>query len=177
MVLLGLLYGGPGHGYDLHRQVAADLGQVWHLSQSQAYGILKRLQVGGDVSVEEVSQEKLPPRRLLRLTPAGRTRFLQWLEAPSGGSARLIRMEFITRLYFLRRYLPEKLREAFDRQRAESKGHIDRLMETRPCLPADQIFDRMSLDMRLRQLRMTLEWLDECEALIQPQQTPRKERQ
>jgi hypothetical protein len=34
----------------------------------------------------------------------------------------------------------------------------------------------MSLDMRLRQLRMTLEWLDECEALIQPEQTPRKER-
>jgi DNA-binding PadR family transcriptional regulator len=176
MVLLGLLYGGPGHGYDLHRQVAADLGQVWHLSQSQAYGILKRLQARGEVSVEEIPQRKLPPRHLLRLTPAGRMRFLQWLEAPSGGSTRLIRMEFITRLYFLRRYMPEKLREAFDQQRAESKGHIERLMETRPQLTEGQIYDRMSLDMRLRQLRMTLEWLDECEALIQPEQTPRKER-
>ena len=58
MVLLGMLYKTPGHGYDLHRTVIADLGQVWHLSQSQAYAILKRLEGRGDISVEEIPQEK-----------------------------------------------------------------------------------------------------------------------
>ena len=63
MALLGLLYKEAGHGYDLHRTVNADLGQVWHLSQSQAYSILKRLETQGDISAQEISQEKLPSRQ------------------------------------------------------------------------------------------------------------------
>jgi DNA-binding PadR family transcriptional regulator len=163
MALLGLLYDQPNHGYDLHRKVISDLGQVWHLSQSQAYSTLKRLEAQGDISVEEIPQEKLPPRQLLRMTGPGRQRFLDWLSAPSGGSTRAIRMEFITRLYFLRLYMPEKLTEAFEKQRAEAKSHIERLKKTRAELPDEQIFNRMSLDLRLKQLDSVLEWLDECQ--------------
>ena len=68
MALLGLLYKEAGHGYDLHRTVNADLGQVWHLSQSQAYAILKRLEAQGDVSTEKIAQEKLPSRQWTGLT-------------------------------------------------------------------------------------------------------------
>jgi DNA-binding PadR family transcriptional regulator len=107
MALLGLLYQEPGHGYDLHRKVINDLGQVWHLSQSQAYSILKRLETRGDISVQEIPQEKLPYRQLLHMTEQGRTNFLRWLETPTGGSTRAIRMEFLTRLYFLNAYFPE----------------------------------------------------------------------
>ena len=167
MALLGLLYGGPGHGYDLHRKVITDLGQVWHLSQSQTYAILKRLETRGDISVEEIPQEKLPPRQLLRMTPKGRKRFLDWLDAPSGGSTRAIRMEFVTRLYFLRMYMPEKLMQAFERQRAEAEKHVHRLEKTRAELPDKQIYNRMSLDMRLEQLKIVLKWLDECQNYFQ----------
>jgi DNA-binding PadR family transcriptional regulator len=116
MALLGQLYGSPGHGYDLHRRVVSDLGQVWHLSQSQAYAILKRLEVQGDISAEEIPQEKLPPRQVLHMTPQGRKRFLDWLETPSGSSTRAIRLEFVTRLYFICLYMPEKLTHAFEQQ-------------------------------------------------------------
>ena len=167
MALLGLLYGGPGHGYDLHRKVITDLGQVWHLSQSQAYAILKRLETRGDISVEEIPQEKLPPRQLLRMTPQGCKRFLDWLDAPSGGSTRAIRMEFVTRLYFLRKYLPEKLTQAFERQKAEAEKHIRRLEKARAALPDEQIYNRMSLDMRLEQLKIVLKWLDDCQKHFQ----------
>jgi DNA-binding PadR family transcriptional regulator len=92
MALLGLLYGGPSHGYDLHRKVISDLGQVWHLSQSQAYSILKRLETQGDISVVEILQEKLPSRQLLSLTPQGRQRFWNGWERPAA-AARAIRME------------------------------------------------------------------------------------
>jgi DNA-binding PadR family transcriptional regulator len=168
MALLGLLYGAPSHGYDLHRKVVSNLGQVWHLSQSQAYAILKRLEAQGEISAEEIPQEKLPPRQLLRLTDQGRQRFLTWLESSSGGSTRAIRMEFITRLYFLRTYMPEKLTEAFDRQRAEAKSHIERLEKARAELPGEQVYNRMSLDLRLKQLNSVLEWLDECQSHFQP---------
>jgi DNA-binding PadR family transcriptional regulator len=163
MALLGLLYEAPGHGYDLHRKVVTDLGQVWHLSQSQAYSILKRLEMRGEISMEEVLQEKLPPRQLLHTTELGRRRFLDWLDTPSGGSTRAIRMEFVTRVYFLKMYLPEKLTPAFERQRAEIETHIRRLETIHDDLPVEQIYNRMSLSMRLKQLRLVLEWLDECQ--------------
>ena len=63
MALLGLLYKEAGHGYDLHRHVTADLGQVWHLSQITANALLKRLEAQGDISVEKIPQEKLPSRQ------------------------------------------------------------------------------------------------------------------
>ncbi|MFZ5910151.1 MAG: PadR family transcriptional regulator [Chloroflexota bacterium] len=167
MALLGLLYGAPGHGYDLHRKVGNDLGHVWHLSQSQAYAILKRLEAQGDISMEEVSQEKLPPRQLLHLTPQGHERFLTWLDTPNGGSTRAIRLEFITRLYFLNQYFPQKITTAFDRQRVEAETHIQRLEEMRDHLPEDQIYNHMSLNMRLEQLNAVLAWLDECQKHFQ----------
>lgn len=167
MALLGLLYGAPGHGYDLHRKVNADLGQVWHLSQSQAYSILKRLEVQGDVSVEEILQEKLPSRQLLHMTLQGRRRFLEWLDANSGGSTRAIRMEFVTRLYFLNLYFPEKITHAFEQQREEAGSHIARLISLCDELPTDQVYNRMSLKMRIEQLKMVLKWLDESQESFQ----------
>jgi DNA-binding PadR family transcriptional regulator len=171
MALLGLLYRAPGHGYDLHRKVVADLGQVWHLSQSQAYAILKRLEARGDISVEEFPQEKLPPRQLLNITLQGQKRFLDWLDTPSGGSTRAIRMEFVTRLYFLNLYMPEKLNQAFARQRMETEHNIHRLEKICVELPDEQICNRMSLELRLKQLKTVLEWLDDCQKNLQQDKT------
>jgi len=163
MALLGQLFGSSGHGYDLHRRVVSDLGHVWHLSQSQAYAILKRLEAQGDISMEEIPQEKLPSRQVLQITDKGRERFLNWLDTPSGGSTRAIRLEFVTRLYFLNQYFSEKIAHAFDQQRSEAKTHIRRLEEMREHLPDNQIYNRMSLDMRLEQLKAVLDWLDKCQ--------------
>ena len=167
MALLGLLFRKAGHGYDLHRKIVTDLGQVWHLSQSQAYSILKRLETKGDISTREIPQEKLPPRQELHITTQGRKNFLAWLETPSGGSTRAIRMEFVTRLYFLNMYFPEKIPLAFEQQRAEANMHIERLQKALHELPDDQIYNRMSLDMRLKQLYLALDWLDECQGHFQ----------
>lgn len=161
MALLGLLYGKPGHGYDLHRTVIADLGEVWHLSQSQAYAILKRLESQGDIAAREIQQAKRPARQLLRMTAQGRRRFLKWLETPNGGSTRAIRMEFVTRLYFLRALMPDRVSAAVAQQTGEAALHLARLKETRAALSAEQIYSRMSLDLRIRQLEVVLEWLAE----------------
>ena len=167
MALLGLLYGEAGHGYDLHRKVIADLGYVWHLSQSQAYAILKRLETRGDISVQEIAQEKLPPRQLLHMTEQGRKNFLEWLDTPSSSSTRAIRMEFITRLYFMNMYFSEKINRAFEQQRTEAETNVQRLEKTLSDLPSEQIYNRMSLEMRLRQLRLVLAWLDEYQKSFQ----------
>ncbi len=107
--LLGFLYRQPDHGYNLHQQVVSELGYVWHVSQSQTYSILKRLEAQGYISSTTIEQEKLPPRQLLKITAAGRRRFEEWLETPSGSSVRAIRVEFVTRLYFAQKYFPEMI--------------------------------------------------------------------
>src|SRR3972149_8731469 len=50
--LLGFLYPKPDHGYDLHQKFLKELGYVWHLSQSQAYAIFKRIEQKGYISTQ-----------------------------------------------------------------------------------------------------------------------------
>jgi DNA-binding PadR family transcriptional regulator len=160
--VLGLLCGGPLHGYDLHKILVTDLGQVWHISQSQCYAILKRLESRGDISSEPIPQEKLPAKQMLQITAAGRQRFAAWMGAPVGGSIRAVRMEFLTRLYFTNIYEPEKTEQLFQAQSGEIEKQIQRLASAQQELPVEQVFNRMSLEMRIRQLRLALDWLEDC---------------
>ncbi len=168
--LLGFLLAGPQHGYDLHRRFTSELGQVWHLSQSQAYAILKRLEARGAVSSHLIAQEKLPPRQVLRITAGGRRLFADWLESGVSTNARGIRLEFLTRLYFARLYQPDKSREIYERQRTAVDTCIQRLEQALAGLPPEQLFNRLSLDLRLRQMRLIGVWLQEIGAqLLSPE--------
>lgn len=167
--LLGFLYCGPMHGYELHRKLVADLGQVWHLSQSEAYAILKRLEQRGYLIHQPVPQEKLPARQLLQITPTGRQYFTKWLHAQSGGSIRAIRMEFLTRLYFTNITEPENIALLFEKQRLETEKHIQRLEGMLQTLPPGQTVNRMSLEMRVRQLNLVLIWLKDCQTSFSSQ--------
>lgn len=159
--LLGFLLAGPNHGYDLHQRFLVELGQVWHLSQSQAYAIFNRLENRGDISAQVVDQEKLPARQILRITEAGRRRFFEWLERGIGNTARSIRLEFLTRLYFTQLYRPENMAQIYDAQYAELESTIVRLEGLLEHLPPDQLFNRLSLDLRLQQMRLIRNWMEE----------------
>jgi DNA-binding PadR family transcriptional regulator len=159
--LLGFLIAGPSHGYDLHQRFVTELGQVWHLSQSQAYAILKRLESRGDISVQVMEQEKLPARQMLSITETGRRRFFEWLEWGIGRTARSIRLEFLTRLYFTQLHRPENRVQIHKAQSAEIESTIARLESLLEHLPPEQIFNRLSLDLRLRQMRLIQNWMAE----------------
>jgi PadR family transcriptional regulator, regulatory protein AphA len=160
--LLGFLYEQPSHGYDLHQKLVTELGFVWHISQSQSYNILNRLETRGDISSTLLEQEKLPPRQVLQITSKGRSRFEEWLEMPTGSSVRAIRLEFITRLYFAQRIAPGKIQPLLDSQSAEINASINSLELNQAKLPAGQTFNQLSLQLRIRQLKSILDWLVEC---------------
>lgn len=42
--LLGFLERPPAHGYELHQRLLEHLGEIWHVSLSQTYNILTRLE-------------------------------------------------------------------------------------------------------------------------------------
>lgn len=157
--ILGFLIPGPSHGYELHQRLVAELGHVWHLSQSQAYAILNRLENRGDISGRVIEQEKLPARQMLYITEAGRRRFFEWLELGIGNTARSIRLEFLTRLYFTQLHRPENLADIYSAQLAEIESTIVRLESLLENLPPEQTFNRLSLDLRLQQMRIIQNWM------------------
>lgn len=157
--LLGFLLAGPSHGYDLHQRFTEQLGHVWHLSQSQAYAILKRLEIRGDISARLIEQEKLPSRQVLHITEPGQRRFFEWLENGIGTTSRSIRLEFLTRLFFAQLHRPEVITRIYNAQFSEIESTVARLENALEHLPPQQVFNQLSLDLRLQQMRLIQGWM------------------
>src|SRR5574341_1241872 len=164
--LLGFLAQHSAHGYELHQRLVTDLGQVWHVSLSQTYNILNRLEAQGFIVGAVQEQAKLPARRSFRLTAAGRRRFNTWLHSPAPCSVRTIRVEFTTRLYFAQALGPKRVLDLIEAQVAEVRGGLARLQSLQAELSPDQTFNRLGLDLRIRQLASLLDWLAECRAAL-----------
>ncbi len=165
-VLLGLLRQRPAHGFELHERIQPDLGQIWQISLSQTYNILKRLEAQGFISSTVQAQKTAPARRRFRLTPAGRRRFQAWLKAPAEASARAIRVEFLTRLYFTYADKPEAASSLIDTQMAATQAGLAHLTETLAALPTGRNFNRLGLELRVKQLTSMLEWMAECRTIL-----------
>jgi hypothetical protein len=108
-----------------------------------------------------MEQEKLPARQMLQITEAGRRRFFEWLELGIGRTARSIRLEFLTRLYFTQLHRPENTAQIYQAQSAEIQSTIARLESLLEHLPPEQVFNHLSLDLRLQQMRLIQNWMAE----------------
>jgi len=166
--LLGLLTQQPAHGYELYQRLLAELGQVWHISLSQTYNILNRLESKGLIAGDVQRQDRLPARRCFQLTAAGRERFEAWLVAPTGSSVRAIRVEFVTRLYFAQAFDRTLTGPLIDSQIDAVQANLARLQDTLALLPVEEPFNRLGLDLRVRQLTSILDWLGECRSTLAP---------
>lgn len=160
--LLGFLDQSPAHGYDLHQKLIDQLGEIWHVSLSQTYNILTRLEEQGFIQGKTQEQEKRPAKRHFRLTAAGRKRFENWLSSVSACSVRAIRVEFMTRLYFLYIRNPTDAVLLIDTQTTALQNYIEVLKERMNAIDKNQIFNRMGMSLRIRQLESLVESLNEC---------------
>jgi PadR family transcriptional regulator, regulatory protein AphA len=160
--LLGFLDQNPAHGYELHQHLVEDFADIWNVSQSQVYTILKRLEARGFVQGFVEPQEKRPDRRRLQLTPSGRSHFEAWLYTVAGCSVRAIRVEFMTRLYFLHARSPAAALRLTEAQIAVLQEHLPDLESKLAHLPPDRFVNRMGMALRVRQLKSALGWLQEC---------------
>ena len=163
--LLGLLAAGAAHGYDLHRPFAAGgaLRAVCRLPLNQHYALLKQLQVRGLVEAGELATEgATPPRRPLAITPAGRAVLAAWLDQPVSHT-RDVRLAFLLKLYFAERLTPAAVPALLAAQVAVTHESLARLANEWRALadrgPGD--FQRLVVDMRLRQNGAVLAWLED----------------
>jgi PadR family transcriptional regulator, regulatory protein AphA len=165
-VLLGFLNLQPAHGYDLHEHIEAELGQIWHISLSQTYNILNRLETQGYITGVLQEQEKLPARKRFRLTAAGHCRFEDWLATATEPSTRAIRVEFITRLYFACAISPAAARTVIDQQITSTQEGLMNLQTLLDELPPDQTFNRLGLEFRVQQLTSVIAWLNDSKTKL-----------
>ncbi|MBE0670523.1 MAG: PadR family transcriptional regulator [Anaerolineales bacterium] len=160
----------PAHGYELHQKLLENLGEIWHASLSQTYNILTRLEEQGFIQGTTQEQEKRPAKRRFRLTAAGRRRFEAWMSSISACSVRAIRVEFMTRLYFLYNRNPGNALESIEAQTEALQAHIARLNERLNNIDPGNIFSYMGMSLRIRQLEVLVESLNECKTQISKQQ-------
>jgi DNA-binding PadR family transcriptional regulator len=159
-VLLGFLMAGEAHGYELHGRVEGELGRVWAMGASNIYGVLRQLEEAGQVESTLTPQDNRPPRKVYRITPAGRSSFLDWVRR-AVPSMRDMRVEFPAKLYFFHALGLEGAGALIVAQEAVCRERIERLeRRAARCEPRD--FDRMVFDFRRRQIEAILAWLQSC---------------
>ncbi|MCE5256104.1 MAG: PadR family transcriptional regulator [Spirochaetaceae bacterium] len=165
-VAMGLLAEGEAHGYELYRRFRLSLNDIWHMSESQFYATLRRMESHGLIVASAPEKGEGAAKRLLSLTPDGRQVLFKWIEEPTAGSPRLLHLEFLTRIYFARRLMPQDLNHIIDDQSALLATDIERLeKQQKDNAPesGDPMRDlgNLSSDFRIRQLRTALLWIEE----------------
>jgi DNA-binding PadR family transcriptional regulator len=163
--LLGFLREQPMHAYEMYQRLeqAQALGRVWHLKQSQLYALLARLEEAGYIEATTEPQGNRPPRRVLHLTPSGRSTFACWLREPVA-HGRDFRQEFMAKLFFAQQEGPASVAELIAGQRAACERWLADIRAHADAIGDDQRFDWLVLQFRIGNLEMILRWLDTCTA-------------
>jgi PadR family transcriptional regulator AphA len=162
-VLLGLLARKPMHGYELHQFFTAPspLEKVWYLGISQMYKLLKDLESEGHVEVSLELQESRPDKKVYHVTPSGREAFLEWLQTPLSG-IRLIRVEFLGKLFLAQSLGPEVVERITDIQREACEILLDELRQEQPS----DAFEDLVLRFRSGQIEAAIDWLEYCRSAL-----------
>jgi DNA-binding PadR family transcriptional regulator len=154
--VLGVLYRGPSHGYDLCRELKDRLGEVWGLRTSHIYALLAGLEKDGLVRHDVVRQETRPSKKVFSITDEGRLVFLEWLRSPVM-NARDLRLEFLAKYHFAGFDSPTAVADLIAKQLSVCRSGLKRLKSNRALCGTET--ERATLDFRLAMLEASEAWL------------------
>jgi len=163
--LLGQLVDTPMHGYELRDRLAEGLGSFWRIASSQLYQVLRRLRVQGWVECAVEAGSAGPSRNVYRITPDGASAFWEWAVSPVQ-HMRQVRIEFLAKVYFVRRLAPSRLPELVDGQIVVLHGLYRHLCSRESVESDDAGLGRLAASYRRRQLESAIQWLEENEAAL-----------
>jgi DNA-binding PadR family transcriptional regulator len=149
--LAALLLAGPSHGYKLMTTLEAELGPLWETRASRVYLTLARMEHDRLVTATRVRQHSRPDRRLLRLTPRGRSIAEMWLEGR--GSAE----DAVARLAVARVVVPKAFDGLAAALAANRSARLQRLRGLRQQFR--QGFQLEALDAEIARAQADLRWL------------------
>ncbi len=169
-VILGLLKAQPSHGYDLLERFRAKehLGHIWHLSTSQLYAVLKRLEEADAIEGFDVEVPDAPSRREYRLQPSGEQQLHQWLYEPQpSASLHRIRVIFLSRLY-IAQLLDYSVDEIFSAQLKVCREQKRAFEEEQQA--ARSAIENLALDLVMNQLSAVIRWLERHHEMLAAKQ-------
>ena len=157
-VLLGLLAGGPRHGYDLKRAHDARLSQAKPLAFGQVYATLGRLERDGYVVASGQERDGGPDRTSYTLTDAGRAHLDAWL-ARVEPPAPYVTSELFSKVVVA--LLAADADRARDYLVAQRAAHMSRMRELTSAKfePGATVGDVVAADYALGHLEADLSWL------------------
>jgi DNA-binding PadR family transcriptional regulator len=129
LAILGLLKERPMHGYQLSRELSAQLGGLWKVSYGSLYPTLRRLERDGAVEQVPGTEAGRTRKRLVyRITPDGEQAFLRLLEEPPSDT-QAEDARFRIRLAFFRYLPPETRVRLLDRRRSALEERLDAIKD------------------------------------------------
>lgn len=155
-VLLGALFQGPKHGYEIMHFLDSALETTWQVSSSQLYAVLKRLESQGLLKCSLKAQKTRPAKRVFSLTPVGKKGFLEWLRSPVE-HVRDLRIEFIAKLFFFHR-LSVKGGEDLIKIQIESLGELKKKFKNGRDKENDP-FKKLVFGIKVMTIEAWLQWL------------------
>lgn len=157
--LLGLLTQGPASGYDLLKEFAGSLYEVWPATQSQVYTELTKLSDEGLVSVETHGARG---RKEYAVTAEGLSELRTWMIETDPVYVR--RSDMLLRVFFLNTLAPEEARNFLGKV-GETAAAEETTLQAVLAGPSsgDQPLartGRLALEYGIRLARLQQEWAD-----------------
>lgn len=158
MAILGLLKERAMHGYELKKELTAQLGQYWQVSYGSLYPSVRRLEKTGAVERVYPTQDVARRKNIYRITKAGEKLFEQRLcEQP----AVLDDARFGIRLAFFRYLNTSERVELLERRRAYLTERMADLREKlRAYREKIDAYTYRLMEHRVDTTRADIEWID-----------------
>ncbi|HEX6489068.1 MAG TPA: PadR family transcriptional regulator [Candidatus Dormibacteraeota bacterium] len=124
--VLGLLSLTPMSGYDLAQAVDKSIGHFWPMSKTQVYSELGRLDSLGLVEGHAIEQERLPDKRVFRLTEAGSRALDQWLDSQDHEGP-TFRIPALVKIFFGHRMSRERVAQVLEDVAGDADAESEQL--------------------------------------------------
>ena len=162
-VFLGLLTRGPMTAYDIKKEMAGSVSFFWSAAHSQIYQQADRLLRDG--YVKERAGRGPRNRRILQLTPKGRTAVSRWLEEPA--PTYRIYDESLAKVFFGSLGEPGKLLAMLEDQAAQHRSLLSMFEHIETALAGVDYGDKPPFELLTVRLglgveRAWLRWLAEA---------------
>lgn len=166
--ILGLLTREPMSGYDIKRFLKSLSWLIDSPSFGSLYPALHALLEDGLVTVEVVSRQDKPPRKVYSITKAGRQALREWIGQPVASNVSL--KAFLMRLILASNFSRAGLIAHLQRRRVQVADHQLALEQTAQAMDDGMdLGERLALDYGLAVATAELVWLDRTLAELSQQ--------
>jgi DNA-binding PadR family transcriptional regulator len=166
-VVLGLVSVRPAAGHELAGFAGRSVGNFFPLTRSHIYLELDRLCRLGLLDATEVTQERLPTKRVYEMTAAGAEALRRWLEDGDPPAERM-RNLFLVRVFFGDRMTPARMASLLDEYATAARINRDRLavLVERLSERPEAVFRRSTAMFGVRQEQAKLDWVADVRPLL-----------